>query len=72
MSKELRPETHVTTLRLKVETAKRLGVVAQVLHMSRNELIRQAIAEFVLIHEGDPEYQQKRREWIENLAKVGA
>jgi predicted transcriptional regulator len=62
----------VTTVRINVEIANRLAVVAQVLGISRNKFMSQAVAELVLIHEGDPEYQQKRREWIENLAKVGA
>ena len=60
------------TVRLDVETANRVGVIAQVLHVSRNELICQAITESVRTYEDDPQYQKKRKEWIENLAKVGA
>ena len=40
--------------------------------MSRNELMNQAVTESVLLYEGDPEYQQKRKEWLEKLAQVGA
>jgi predicted transcriptional regulator len=60
------------TLRLDLEIASRVGVIAQVLHLSRNELICQAITESVRTYEDNPEYQKKREEWIENLANVGA
>lgn len=59
------------TFGLDLKTANRVGVIAQVLNVSRNELICQAITESVRTYENDLEYQNKRKEWIENLAKVG-
>jgi predicted transcriptional regulator len=62
---------HETTIRLDVDMANRLGVVAQVLGKSRQELMNQAVTESVITYEGDPEYQKLRKQWISNLAKVG-
>ncbi len=72
MSKESKPEIHETTVRIDVEIAHRLRVIAQVLGMSRNRFMSLAITESVLIYEDDPDYQQKLKEWVENLvAKIG-
>ena len=72
LSEETRRRISEMTLRLDGEIANRVGVIAQVLNVSRNELMCQAITESVGTFEGDPEYQKKRKEWIENLAQVGA
>ncbi len=68
MSKEI----HETTVRLDSEMAYRLGVVAQVLGISRNALMKQAISESVITYEGDPDYQKKRKGWIKRLQSVGS
>ena len=72
LSKETRRRISEMTFGLDLKTANRVGVIAQVLNVSRNELICQAITESVRTYENDLEYQNKRKEWIENLAKVGA
>jgi predicted transcriptional regulator len=73
LSKESKPKIHETTVRINVEIAHRLAVIAQVLGMSRNGFMNQAITESVLIYEGDPDYQQKLKEWVETLvARIGA
>ena len=62
---------HETTIRLEQDMANRLGVVAQVLGKSRQELMNQAVTESVITYEGDPEYQELRKKWLSALAKVG-
>ena len=51
--------------------ANRLGVVAQVLGKSRQELMNQAVTESVITYEGDSVYQKQRAKWLSDLAKVG-
>ena len=53
------------------ELANRLSVISQVLNISMNQLMIQAIRESVAIYEGDAEYQAKRQKWIKELAGVG-
>ncbi len=65
------PKVHETTIRLSMDMANRLGVVAQVLGKSRQALMNQAVTESVIIYEGDPEYQKLREKWLSDLAKVG-
>jgi len=60
-----------TTVRLDSDIADRLGVIAQVLGISRNTMMKKAITESVITHEEDSKYQKKRKEWIDRLANVG-
>lgn len=64
-------KTYETTVRLDSEIADRLGVIAQVLGISRNTMMKQAITESVITYEGDPEYRKRRKKWIEKLSNVG-
>ena len=58
-------------MRLDSDIADRLGVIAQVLRISRNTMMKQAITESVITHEEDPDYQKQRKKWIDKLASVG-
>ena len=71
LSKETRQKISEMTFGLDLEIANRVKVIAQVLNVSRNELICQAVTESVRTYEDDPEYQKKRQGWIESLAEVG-
>jgi hypothetical protein len=53
------------------ELANRLSVISQVLDVSMNKLMVQAIKESIVVYEGDPDYQAKRKAWIKELAGVG-
>jgi predicted transcriptional regulator len=64
-------KTYETTVRLDSEIADRLGIIAQVLGISRNTMMKRAITESVIVHEGDPEYQKQRKKWIDKLSNVG-
>jgi predicted transcriptional regulator len=72
MSPERKQQIHETTVRMDRETASRLSLVAQVLDVSINQLMNQAIKETVNFYEGDPEFQEKRKSYIKNLAGIGA
>lgn len=72
MTPERRSELHETTIRMEKDLAGRLSVISQVLGESMNQLMIQGIRESVALYEGDPEYQEKRRAWIKNLASVGS
>lgn len=60
-----------TTVRLDSEIADRVGVIAQVLGISRNTMMKQAITESVITYEGDPGYRKRRKKWIDKLSNVG-
>lgn len=72
LSAERKREIHETTVRMDRETASRLGMIAQVLGLSMNQLMVQAIKEIVNFYEGDPEFQAKRKEYLKVLAGIGA
>jgi len=72
LSTERRQEIHETTIRLGLDTANRLGMIAQVKGVSRNDLMNQAILQFIVEHENDSDYQAERKGWIQNLSEVGA
>lgn len=60
-----------TTVRLDSDIADRLGVIAQVLRISRNTMMKQAIVESVITYEEDTDYQKQRKKWIDKLASLG-
>ncbi len=62
---------HETTIRMTVDIANRLGVIAQVFGKSRQELMNQAVVESVITYEGDSEYQKLRKKWLNDLANLG-
>lgn len=64
-------KVYETTVRLDSDIADRLGVIAQVLGISRNTMMKQAITEAVITYEGDPKYQKDRQGWIDKLSSVG-
>lgn len=72
MSKERRQQIHETTVRIDRETASRLSLIAQVLEVSINSLMTQAIKETVNFYEGDPEFQEKRKTYLKHLSGIGA
>lgn len=72
ITEERKQQIHETTVRLDRETASRLSMVAQVLDTSMNALMNQAIKETVNFYEGDPEFQQKRKEYLRRLSGIGA
>ena len=72
LSPERRREIHETTVRMDRETASRLGFISHVLDQSMNQLMVQAIKELVVLYEGDPEFQAKRKDYLKTLSGIGA
>jgi predicted transcriptional regulator len=72
LSSERRQQIHETTVRIDRETASRLSLIAQVLDVSINSLMTQAIKDTINFYEGDPDFQEQRKSYLKNLAGIGA
>lgn len=70
MVKEPNP-VHETTIRMDEELSSRLSMASQLFGLSRNAIMVKAIKELLLSYESDPDYQERRKQWLSSLAKVG-
>lgn len=63
---------HSSTVRMPPELAERLSVISQVLDISQNQLVVNAIRETIMFYEGDQQFQTQRQDWLKHLNGVSA
>lgn len=63
-------ETHVTTVRIPEDMAVEVELFSRVLGISRSDLIRRAIAEFLTARKSEVEFRQRLARRIEEDRKI--
>lgn len=63
-------DRYETSIRMDGDLAQKVNTIAQVLGVSMNKIMVDALKETVMFYEGDPDFKEKHKQWLQRHSLI--